>query len=111
MSFAWMVIFSGEGTQIPHRQSLTMLALSSVSARRQCIMFSTKNPPSVQRIPWPNIEDDLNEEYDESETKGSLSGHDTWILNDHELPWLVNPNGIVSMLSVARMLIGMIGML
>ncbi|KAL5534531.1 hypothetical protein ACEPAG_994 [Sanghuangporus baumii] len=76
--------------------------LLSVSPRRQCIMFSTKNPPSVQRIPWPTVEDDLNEEYDGSESKGSLSRHETWILNDHELPWLVNSNVTVVQMSYLR---------
>ncbi|KAL5495557.1 RIC1 [Sanghuangporus weigelae] len=76
--------------------------LLSVSPRKQCIMFSTKNPPSVQRIPWPTIEDDLNEDCDDMESKRSLSGHDTWILNDHELPWLVNSNVTVVQMSYAR---------
>ncbi len=61
-------------------------------------MFTTKDPPSVQRIPWPIIEDDLNEDYDDEEFKRSMSGHDTWILNDIEMPWLMNPNGAVGIL-------------
>lgn len=59
-------------------------------------MFSTMDPPSVQRIPWPTVNDDFNDEYEETESRRTLSGHDTWILNDYELPWLVNPNGRLS---------------
>lgn len=62
----------------------------SVSPRKNYIIFSTSSPPAVQRIPWPA--------YDESETeeqtaRRSLMGHDTWILSDHELPWLLDPDG------------------
>ena len=44
-----------------------MLSYSSVSPRKQHIMFSTKDPPSIQRIPWPIIEDEENEDYDDEE--------------------------------------------
>ncbi|OAX44898.1 RIC1-domain-containing protein [Rhizopogon vinicolor AM-OR11-026] len=65
----------------------------SVSPRKHYILFSTGSPPAVQRIPWPI--------YDETETgeqtaRRSLTGHDTWILNDHELPWLVDPDVTVT---------------
>ena len=66
-----------------------------MSPRKQHIMFSTKDPPSIQRIPWPIIEDEENEDYDDEELKKSMLGHDTWILNDIEMPWLVNPNGTI----------------
>lgn len=57
-------------------------------------MFSTMDPPSVQRIPWPTVDDDFNDEHEGTDPRRTLSGHDTWILNDYELPWLVNPNGM-----------------
>lgn len=72
---------------------LTDLASSSVSPRKRYIMFSTKNPPAVQRIPWPSVDTDTEE--DEEGSKAHLTGHDTWILNDEELPWLINSNGIL----------------
>ncbi|PCH33349.1 RIC1-domain-containing protein [Wolfiporia cocos MD-104 SS10] len=50
--------------------------LLSVSPRNDYILFSTKGPPSVQRIPWPGIE----------------GGGDSWVLNDEEFPWLVDPD-------------------
>ena len=62
----------------------------SVSPRRQYILFSTQNPPAVQRFPWPIVEDEV----DDNALHGRpLSGHDTWILNDHEMPWLVSSDG------------------
>ena len=58
-------------------------------------MFSTRDPPSVQRIPWPTVDQDFNDEVSEAEYRRTLSGHDTWILNDNELPWLISPNGML----------------
>lgn len=57
-------------------------------------MFSTRDPPSVQRIPWPSVDDENNEEFaDDGQPSKALEGHHTWVLNDEELPWLVNANG------------------
>ncbi|KAI5123710.1 hypothetical protein M0805_000304 [Coniferiporia weirii] len=74
--------------------------LLSVSPRRRYIMFSTRNPPAVQRIPWPSTEDEFEDE--DGEDRRTLSGHDTWILNDYEMPWLVNSNVTVSQISYSR---------
>jgi len=54
------------------------------------MLFSTRNPPAVQRIPWPTRDDS-----DEEETlhQKTLARYDTWLLNDEELPWLVEPDG------------------
>ncbi|KIJ21502.1 hypothetical protein PAXINDRAFT_95072 [Paxillus involutus ATCC 200175] len=65
----------------------------SVSPRKYHILFSTSSPPAVQRIPWPS--------YDESDSgndlsQRSLGGYDTWVLNDHELPWLVDSDVTVT---------------
>jgi hypothetical protein len=71
--------------------NLMTLALFSVSPRSDHILFSTKNPPAVQRIPWPS-----NEEEDENGPgvrRKKWLGHDTWVLNDHDFPWLRAPNG------------------
>ncbi|KAH7927372.1 RIC1-domain-containing protein [Leucogyrophana mollusca] len=59
----------------------------SVSPRKHHIMFSTSSPPAVQRIPWPVYDDADGEGQTASK---SLMGYDTWVLNDHELPWLVD---------------------
>lgn len=55
-------------------------------------MFSTQDPPAVQRIPWPSMQDDFEDDLDYHDH--TLTGHDTWILNDHEMPWLISSDGI-----------------
>ena len=64
----------------------------SVSPRRRYIMFSTRNPPAVQRMPWPSIDDDDSDDEVEPQRR-SMTGHETWILNDQDLPWLEDANG------------------
>lgn len=54
------------------------------------MLFSTRNPPAIQRIPWPTRDDSEEEETLQRKT---LARYDTWILNDQELPWLVEPDG------------------
>jgi RAB6A-GEF complex partner protein 1 len=54
------------------------------------MLFSTRNPPAIQRIPWPTRDDSEEEETLQQKT---LARYDTWILNDQELPWLVEPDG------------------
>ncbi|KAH7915124.1 RIC1-domain-containing protein [Hygrophoropsis aurantiaca] len=66
----------------------------SVSPRKNHIMFSTSSPPAVQRIPWPAYGVEVNGE--EQTAKKSLMGYDTWILNDHELPWLADADVFVA---------------
>ncbi|KAH7883853.1 RIC1-domain-containing protein [Phlebopus sp. FC_14] len=90
---------AGEGR---HLQSLS-LALEgviraegrvlSVSPRNHHILFSTSSPPAVQRIPWPSYDDGDN--VDQS-AHTSLVGYDTWVLSDHEMPWLVDSDVTVS---------------
>jgi hypothetical protein len=54
------------------------------------MLFSTRSPPAVQRIPWPTRDDSDEEEALHQKT---LARYDTWLLNDEELPWLVEPDG------------------
>ena len=62
-------------------------------------MFSTRDPPAVQRIPWPSMDDEEIEELAEGgQPSKALSDHHTWILNDEELPWLINANGRFSLM-------------
>ncbi|KAF7340016.1 RIC1 domain-containing protein [Mycena venus] len=64
--------------------------LICVSPRKQYILFSTKNPPAVQRIPWPEIE----EEHDtiDGEPKTQFGTYETWIFNDHDFDFFVDPD-------------------
>lgn len=56
-------------------------------------MFSTKSPPSVQRIPWPSVQRDEDDTHIGYRNKESL--YDTWLLNEDTFPWLVDSNGRV----------------
>lgn len=63
---------------------------NSVSPRKHHLTFSTSTPPAIQRIPWPSYDDaDTQDDH----FRRSLIGYDTWVLNDHELPWLVDSDG------------------
>lgn len=71
-----------------------LMSTCSVSPRRRNIMFSTQNPPAVQRMPWPSVDDSDSDDDDEGEPRRrTMTGHDTWILNDQDLPWLEDANG------------------
>ncbi|KII93321.1 hypothetical protein PLICRDRAFT_130973 [Plicaturopsis crispa FD-325 SS-3] len=74
--------------------------LLSVSPRKHHLMFSTRSPPAIQRIPWPSAEDSD----DETPRKRTAPyGYDTWVLNDHELPWLVDTAVTISHILHSRM--------
>lgn len=65
----------------------------SVLACKHYMIFSTTSPPAIQRIPWPA--------YDDSDSGGhlvkkSFGGCNTWILNEEEVPWLVDPDVTVT---------------
>ncbi|KAK0465224.1 RIC1-domain-containing protein [Desarmillaria tabescens] len=68
--------------------------LISTSPRRHYILFSTKNPPAVQRIPWPSEEDEPQNDYEGQEPRRNkrFGSYDTWIFNDHEFEWFVEPD-------------------
>ncbi|KAF8592018.1 RIC1-domain-containing protein [Ramaria rubella] len=71
-----------------------------VSPRSHHILFSTRNPPAVQRIPWPS-----NDEHDEDERgvkRKKWLGHDTWVLNDLDFPWLRTSNVTVNSIVYSR---------
>lgn len=54
----------------------------------------------MQRIPWPQMQtredddDDDDEPQTENINKPPWAGCDTWVLNDQELPFLIDPDGI-----------------
>ncbi|PIL29662.1 hypothetical protein GSI_08299 [Ganoderma sinense ZZ0214-1] len=60
--------------------------LLSVSPRKEYILFSTSNPPAIQRVPWPEV----------SGGSGSRGGYDTWVMTDEEFPWLIDADVAVS---------------
>ncbi|KAJ3804988.1 RIC1-domain-containing protein [Lentinula aff. lateritia] len=72
----------------------------SVSPRKQSIMFSTQNPPAIQRIPWPATAEEVVEERGSDEEYGTrrrkLDSYDQWIINDDDFGWLVEPEVTVS---------------
>lgn len=51
------------------------------------MVFSTRDPPTIQRMPWP-IGDDESVEV----ARPALS-YDTWLLNDLDFSWLVESDG------------------
>ncbi|KAI6031985.1 RIC1-domain-containing protein [Pisolithus microcarpus] len=65
----------------------------SVLACKHYMLFSTTSPPAIRCIPWPA--------YDDSDSGGhlvkkSFAGCNTWILNEEEVPWLVDPDVTVT---------------
>ncbi|KAF9023405.1 RIC1-domain-containing protein [Hymenopellis radicata] len=79
--------------------------LINASPRRHYILFSTKNPPAIQRIPWPS-EADEPEQVDDEENgprEGTRFGsYDTWVFNDHEFDWFLEPDVTVLQISYSR---------
>ncbi|EGO02717.1 hypothetical protein SERLA73DRAFT_119756 [Serpula lacrymans var. lacrymans S7.3] len=72
--------------------------LLSVSPRKNCILFSTKNPSAVQRIPWP-IYDESDGEFEEQSAKKLLIEEETWTVCEREFPWLVDSSVTVTKIS------------
>ncbi|KAJ3801158.1 RIC1-domain-containing protein [Lentinula aff. detonsa] len=76
--------------------------LASVSLRKQSIVFSTKSPPAIQRVPWPAAEgeDEGQPESDEEEygsrRRRKLEDYDQWIINESDFGWLVEPEVTIS---------------
>ncbi|KAJ7139708.1 RIC1-domain-containing protein [Mycena epipterygia] len=62
--------------------------LICVSPRKHYILFSTKNPPAVQRIPWPEIEEE--DGTIDGEPKTQFGTYETWIFNDHDFEFFVD---------------------
>ncbi|KAI0308050.1 RIC1-domain-containing protein [Multifurca ochricompacta] len=71
--------------------------LLSVSPRQHYILFSTRTPPSIQRIPWPTTHEPG---YHDSGDENSDHSYESWILNEHDFQWLVDANvGVLNILS------------
>ncbi|KAI0768593.1 RIC1-domain-containing protein [Trametes elegans] len=69
--------------------------LLSASPRKEYIVFSTCNPPAIQRVPWPNTNGGEGAEHDRDE-------YGTWEVNEEELPWLVDSDVTVHHISYHR---------
>jgi hypothetical protein len=68
--------------------------LDSVSPRKDYILFSTRTPSAIQRIPWPAVDDeDLDIASATRKRRRSWTGYDTWMTNEHQFPWLIDANG------------------
>ena len=63
----------------------------SVSPRKHNILFSAEQPPAIQRIPWPTEDVSYGDENNREEKQ--WNGYDTWLINDNELPWLLDADG------------------
>ncbi|KAF8482108.1 RIC1-domain-containing protein [Russula ochroleuca] len=73
--------------------------LLSVSPRKHCILFSTRSPPSIQRIPWPMTDGpELHRGGDED--KGYE--YDSWVLTEQNFQWLIDTNVAVLNISLFR---------
>ncbi|KAI0963163.1 hypothetical protein AcW1_000322 [Taiwanofungus camphoratus] len=70
--------------------------LLSVSSRNDCILFSTKGPPALQRVPWPGNPDDTHNGFK------TWADYSTWVLNDEEFPWLIDADVFVTKISQAK---------
>jgi RAB6A-GEF complex partner protein 1 len=68
----------------------TLTVPASVSPRKRYLLFSTKNPSTIQRMPWP-----MDDEVMDSEELLQTS-YDTWIVNDEDFAWMVEPDGMSS---------------
>lgn len=74
----------------------------SVSPRRDYILFSTKSPPSVQRIPWPTVHHEDDDDIVRSGRKRDSNLYDTWLLTEDTFPWLLDSNVVVNQISYSR---------
>ncbi|KAG6335629.1 hypothetical protein ID866_3465 [Astraeus odoratus] len=84
----------GEGQPL---QSLSLAFEGVIRAEGKVL----SSPPAVQRIPWPAYDD--SDSGDRS-VKRSLMQYNTWILDDRELPWLVDPD--VTVTKILQQVIG-----
>jgi hypothetical protein len=88
-------VIRAEGTLLrqvlPSFSTQTLIIFYSVSPRKRHIVFSTKNPASVQRIAWPSYDSD--EQDDSASIYKRQIGNENWLINDDDFPWLVESEG------------------
>ncbi|KAF4623557.1 hypothetical protein D9613_002057 [Agrocybe pediades] len=73
--------------------------LLSVSPRQHHMVFSTRDPPTIQRMPWP-----LDEDEERSDVGQPPLGYDTWLLNDIDFSWLIDADVYVAQISHTKVL-------
>ncbi|KAH9486681.1 Guanine nucleotide exchange factor subunit Rich [Psilocybe cubensis] len=78
--------------------------LQSVSPRKQHMSFSTRDPPTIQSMPWPTVE--LDEDDDASIEQNIPLDYNTWLLNDLDFSWLVEPDVYVTEIIHAKVMDG-----
>lgn len=71
--------------------------LLSVSPRRYYLLFSTKNPSTIQRVPWPS-----DKENDSVESTRRPLGYDTWLLNSEDFLWFIDSDVSVNRIIFSR---------
>lgn len=86
--------------------------LLSVSTRKHFILFSTRYPAVVQRIPWPTDESEdeaggddesQNKPAQERRSKPDFQGFDSWALEDYDaFSWLVESDVAVEKILFSR---------
>ncbi|KAF8973675.1 RIC1-domain-containing protein [Flammula alnicola] len=76
--------------------------LLSVSPRKHHMVFSTQDPPTIQRMPWPVGGD----EEDPSEVARPPLSYDTWLLNDLDFSWLVESDVHITHIAHSRTMDG-----
>jgi RAB6A-GEF complex partner protein 1 len=64
-----------------------------VSPRKDCILFTTKSPPAVQKIPWPADEENAEDGYGLRERQ--MWDYEMWQFNEHDFDWFIEPEGAV----------------
>ena len=76
-----------------------VLMQCSVSPRRDYILFSTMDPPTIQRMPWPTAPEDEGEDSNAPRTPmpqdiDPTYNYESWTLNEQDFPWLVDSDGL-----------------
>ncbi|KAF9458722.1 RIC1-domain-containing protein [Collybia nuda] len=94
---------SGPGESLPlhaislHFEGVVRIegSLLSVSPRRHHLLFSTKNPPAIQRIPWPT-------DAEGGTRRDNFHEYDTWIINEGDFPWFIDGDVSITQILYSR---------
>ncbi|KZV74702.1 RIC1-domain-containing protein [Peniophora sp. CONT] len=81
--------------------------LTSVSPRRDYILFSTMDPPTIQRMPWPTAPDEEDEGTHTPRTPmpqdiDPTYNYESWTLNEQDFPWLVDSDVYIRRIAWSR---------
>ncbi|QRW00297.1 hypothetical protein RhiJN_28315 [Ceratobasidium sp. AG-Ba] len=70
-----------------------------ISPREPHILFSTEHPAAVQTIPWPHVEAAAPQ----SDSDKTWLGHDTTLVGEKELPWLIRTDVHITSIATSRL--------